>query len=776
MLLELRTRSKRPPEILFSILQGDYFNKQQYFTIMASQMYSRYIPPKKLEASLSSDTFSKITAIAEPAATKQDASSTYTRYIPPPKSKHQSQNAEPKRKREIEVEFAEEQVSPKPKKHKKEDKIVAPDPPPIDAEDTSSTKKSKKRKRAADNRNGEELDQDDTKHKKLLEKREKALKKADKLARRAAKKETQEDLVPEEPSKLHDLVPLPQPDPVPEPPILDDTSTLPPWLASPIRIPPTATASFEDLGVRPDIAEVLHTKGFKNAFAVQAAVLPMLLPGISQQRGDILVSAATGSGKTLAYLLPIVDDISHNIATRLCGLIIMPTRELVSQAKEVCEVCAMAVSQGNGKRVRIGTAIGSENFKVEQGMLMEEETRYDPAQRKEQEQRLNARWDASDGGTDQDDDVLCDEEFISRLPDHVINHISKVDILICTPGRLVEHLKVTPGFTLEYIRWLVVDEADKLLDQTFQQWLDIVMTRLNRKSELPSKTQDDRVRKIILSATMTRDVGQLNGLKLHRPKLVALESSSQAQPNNEDSYVLPARLAEGGIKIDDESLKPLYLVELIEREHMTLHPRQDSDSGGEVLPTDSRILYYGMEAEIPHGVLIFTKSNESAVRLGRLLAILSPDSHHLIATLTSTTRSSTRKSTISSFNAGKLSILVASDLISRGIDLPNLAHVINYDMPTSVANYVHRVGRTARAGKKGFAWTLFTGSEGRWFWNEIARSGAIRRADGEKVSRVNIKAEQFDARRRDQYEAALAELEKETITPNLSSEKQKNHE
>jgi len=742
---------------------------------MASQIYSRYIPPKKSEVSISSDTSSKITAIAEPPATKQDASSTYTRYIPPPKSKHrsQSQDVEPKKKRQIEVESAKEQV-PKLKKYKKEDKIAARDPPPIDMEDPTSTKKSKKRKRAAVNNNGEELDRDDAKHKKLLEKREKALKKAEKLSRKAAKKETQDDLVSEEPSELHDLVPLPQPDPVPEPPFLDDTSTLPPWLASPIRIAPTATASFKDLGVRQDIAELLHTKGFNNAFAVQAAVLPMLLPGTSQQ-GDILVSAATGSGKTLAYMLPIVEDISHNITTRLCGLIIMPTRELVSQAKEVCEVCAMAVSQGNGKRVRIGTAIGSENFKGEQGTLMEEENRYDPAQRKEQELRMNARWDASDAGTDQDDDVLCDEESVSRLPDHVIDHISKVDILICTPGRLVEHLKVTPGFTLEYIRWLVVDEADKLLDQTFQQWLDIVMTRLSRSSELPSKTQDDQVRKIILSATMTRDVGQLNGLKLRRPKLVALESSSQSQSNNEDSYILPGRLIEGGIKIDEESLKPLYLVELMEREHMTLRSRQDSDSGEES-PTDSRIVNSGTEVEIPHGVLIFTKSNESAVRLGRLLAILSPGSRHLIATLTSTTRSSTRKSTISSFSAGKLSILVASDLISRGIDLPNLAHVINYDMPTSVANYVHRVGRTARAGKKGFAWTLYISSEGRWFWNEIARSGAIRRADGEKVSRVNIKAEQFDAHRRDKYEAALEELEKETITPNLSSEKQKKHE
>jgi ATP-dependent RNA helicase DDX51/DBP6 len=160
-------------------------------------------------------------------------------------------------------------------------------------------------------------------------------------------------------------------------------------------------------------------------------------------------------------------------------------------------------------------------------------------------------------------------------------------------------------------------------------------------------------------------------------------------------------------------------------------------------------------------VLIFTKSNETAVRLGRLIALLEPKYAELTGTLTSTTRSSARASTIASFNSNKLSILVASDLVSRGLDLPDLAHVVNYDIPTSVTNYVHRVGRTARAGRQGHAWTLFTDTEGRWFWNEIARSASIQRPSGSKVERVNVTPEQVDGGLRKRYEAALEELGRE---------------
>jgi ATP-dependent RNA helicase DDX51/DBP6 len=688
---------------------------------------------------------------------------------------------------------------------------------------------------------------DDTRHKRLMEKREKSLKKAEKLARKAAKKaaaenagDGQADTEPMQPEseELRDLVPLPQPEPVPEPPAQSTTASLPPWLASPIRVSPTSTALFSKLGIDQEVEKVLSVKGFKEAFAVQAAVLPLLLPGPSQSPGDVLVSAATGSGKTLAYVLPMIEDISNNTVTRLRGLIVMPTRELVTQAKDVCEVCAGAFS--SRKRVKVGTAVGNETLKAEQASLMEQELRYDPAGYKEQMRRLNAKWESSDIEDNSDNDFLCDDEEVSALPGHVINSISKVDILICTPGRLVEHLKSTPGFSLEYVQWLVVDEADKLLDQSFQQWLELVMERLGPRAK--SLRSSKRVKKVILSATMTRDIGQLNSLRLFRPKLVVMEGSNDVTdgPKNEEaSLALPELLAESAIKAEDESLKPLYLLELIRRESMIGKYTEDgsstsddgsstsedgsstsedgsstsedgsstsddgsstSDDGSSTSEDDSTSseevssesddtssdddssTVSNSTAEAPskrprhfitkdslRGVLVFTKSNETAVRLGRLLALLEPSYENSIGSLTSTTSTSSRRRTIQSFNSGKLSILVASDLVSRGLDLPNLAHVINYDIPSSVTNYVHRVGRTARAGNKGSAWTIFTPVEGRWFWNEIARSQSISRQAGTKISRVNIDAEGFGDEMRKRYEAALADLGREAKSSKTKS-------
>lgn len=657
--------------------------------------------------------------------------------------------------------------------------------------------KSKKQKATEETTDADEdermVDEDDPKHKKMLERREKSLKKAEKLARKASKQSTEEheeEPAAKEPAELHDLVPLPQPEPVPEAPIQSITSALPPWLASPIRISPNTSAPFAAVGVREDVAEALHKKGFEVAFAVQAAVLPLLLPGDSQGPGDILVSAATGSGKTLAYVLPMIEDISQNQTTKLRGLIVVPTRELVSQAREVAEICASAFGVGSRKRVKTGTAVGNETLKVEQTALMDQELYYDPEGYRKQQTRLNAKWESSDGESDMEAEVLCDDEAVSNLPDHIIKPAFKVDILICTPGRLVEHLKNTAGFSLEHLSWLVADEADKLLDQSFQQWLDFVLPSVQDTSQ----ARRNRLRKVILSATMTRDIGQLNSLKLYRPQLVLLEGSCQEDgfrtAEASQALFLPALLLESGIKVDDESIKPLYLVEILKRENIICSSRKgtsasargddsssdddssdvssDSDSASDqssrdvsLEPADGDAQKEPLSTQNPRGVLIFTKSNETAVRLGRLVSLLEPTCADSIGMLTSTTRSSARKATLKSFESGKLSILVASDLVSRGLDLPNLAHVINYDIPTSLTSYVHRVGRTARAGKRGHAWTLFTGSEGRWFWNEIGRSESIERSNGSKIERITMNTSVFDGVQRQKYENALEALGQE---------------
>jgi ATP-dependent RNA helicase DDX51/DBP6 len=819
--------------------------------VMSAQIYSRYVPPAKKQKLDTKIPLQTSEFVAEPVvvtpipAIRNDASSTYARYVPASKSKPKSKidippisdgrttaaiaasSPQPQKRNAVELSEPVLQFAPKEAKKEKKSKRIkeakeeephrktrvhdVPDSNGLNHIENGIEIKKKKRKQkpgngdtlnAVEGTQSTEEGEEDATHKRLMAKREKSLRKAEKLAKKEAQKVIVEEEVPTEVQELHDLIPLPQPEPVPELPLQDLKSSLPSWLASPFRVSAATRTPLLDVGVPSDAIPILSSKGFHDAFAVQSAVLPLLLPGPVQESGDILVSAATGSGKTLAYVLPMIEEISRSVTTRLRGLVVVPTRELVLQARDVAEMCASACTTGSRRRVKIATAVGSENLKSEQASLMEQELKYDPERYRAEEKRLNAKWEASEAGSDGDDEPLCVEELISTLEDHVIDPRPRIDVLICTPGRLVEHLKSTPGFSLEYVNWLVADEADKLLDQSFQQWLGLVMSTLEKDRKVFEK-RPNHVKKVILSATMTRDVGQLSGLKLYRPKLVVLDNATTENSLMTDSshgHVLPELLVESAIKVEEESIKPLYLMELLRREGIiqsTLQGADDtsssssdsssgsSDSGSSSdsdvseheitaphISTDSKVTRQSVDTAdeaIPRGVLVFTKSNETAVRLERLVGLLEPKSALSIATLTSTTRSSARKASLKAFENGKVSILIASDLVSRGLDLPNLAHVINYDVPVSLSNYIHRVGRTARAGKRGHAWTLFTPSEAWWFWNEIGRSTAVERTASSKIARVNIAASQFNDVQRAGYESALEALKLEASTSKKSS-------
>lgn len=663
---------------------------------------------------------------------------------------------------------------------------------PVSVEDEDTKPKDKKKKKK---KRGE--DEIAAGHKAVLERASKELKKA-------AEQPKAEDLSDDEDVEAveaHGLEPLPQPKPVKQDAVKPSYETLPPWIANPIQVAPTATSPFTDLGISEDAATRLEAKGFKEAFAVQTAVIPLLLPSADRQ-GDVVVSAATGSGKTLAYALPMVRDISQSShITRIRGLIVVPTRELVMQAEEVCNACS-AIFVGRGKKpVKVGISMGNKQFEQEQADLIEEDERYDP---EGYQKYLDRKFDENSWLEDLTNPRGPPTE---PLPDHVIDYASKVDILICTPGRLVDHIKRTPGFTLDFVRWLVVDEADKLLAQTYQDWIPTVMPLLSTNErpgarEFPDSNKNG-VRKVVLSATMTRDLTLLNGLKLSRPKLVVL---SDTVAHSEVEHVLPSQLEETAIKTRNVDLKPLYLVDLLNSEHMAPVEASDADdvemkdvqaedmsaaesdssasdsddsSSSDESESDSEESDADSTASPSHGraksskppqkpfdttVLIFANSNEAAVRLARLLSLLSPHLSPLIGTLTSTTRTSERKKTLHAFAARKLRILVASSLIERGIHLANLDHVISYDMPKSVQSYVHRVGRTARAGRQGHAWTLFTKPEAGWFWTAIAgkgqskagtAQGEIRRSKG--VGEIRI-SDRWDEDRLEEFNAALENL------------------
>jgi ATP-dependent RNA helicase DDX51/DBP6 len=369
------------------------------------------------------------------------------------------------------------------------------------------------------------------------------------------------------------LQPLPQPEPTKPSKPIPSLSSLPSWLQKPITISPTTKIPFSSIkGLSCNLQERLSSKSFTKAFAVQAAVLPLLLN--RKKFGDLCISAATGSGKTLAYVLPIIQSLSSRTITRLRAIIIVPTRELVHQVYNT----TTSISVGTG--LKIGVAIGSRSVLAEQGLLVLD----------------------TDGGIS-----------------------SRIDILVTTPGRLVEHIRTTSGFELGWVRWLVIDEADRLLSQSFQEWVDVVIVGLekavagNRLERIANVNlgdlglrqgprATDHVQKVVLSATMTKDLGKLAGLRLRKPSLVMVEDpplpegaeadNTDGDGNNEEleRFSIPMGLKEHVTPVENIEYKPLYLLYLLRLQ------------------------------EITTGALVFVKSNENAARLAKLLETIGEES------------------------------------------------------------------------------------------------------------------------------------------------------
>lgn len=617
------------------------------------------------------------------------------------------------------------------------------------------------------------------------------------------------------------LEPLPQPEPTPVQVEKPTYSSLPEWLAHPVRASVFEKRNFSDLGLNSDLLRILETNGYKEAFAVQSTVLPLLLPGPQNHPGDLCISAATGSGKTLSYVLPLVKALEQHPSPRLRGLIVVPTRELVKQARETCELLAA------GSGLRIGSAIGNVAIKDEQQSLMRTEPYYSP-ELYEQQQR-------GELGEDFWKDFDLQEyisETLSRktfLHNHVEKKAPNVDILICTPGRLVDHIRHTKGFSLYSIEWLIIDEADRLLNESFQEWVDVVMKSLDDRKVpetlgfagkhlasmgFPIKIPEPK--KVILSATMTRDISKLNTLRLANPKMVIIGSENNLEDGEmvdaDDHFTLPPTLKEYLIPVGDGAEKPLYLLRLLlshikidvpaptkssssamsdssdssdstsdatssdESSEASSSEDSDSDSSGdESSETDSSVSSDGdSENESKPGparntVLIFTKSSEAASRLSRLLSILHPTLSDCVGTIIKSNKTSASRKALTAYRRGKISVIIATDRASRGLDLRSLKHVVNYDVPASITSYVHRVGRTARAGEKGSAWTLVAHREGRWFVTEIAKGSEGKITRSAKLEKVNMKLDGMGDFK-EKYTSALEMLEKEVKTGRKSKE------
>ncbi|KAL8715593.1 MAG: hypothetical protein Q9220_000929 [cf. Caloplaca sp. 1 TL-2023] len=651
------------------------------------------------------------------------------------------------------------------------------------------------------------------KHIKVLSKYEKSIKATTNATTLDDAKE-QPDEKSEQPSVTHDLVPFPQPPPVQDAAPPSMLSVLPMWMNAPVVASSSDTAAFQSLPLSESVQDVLKAKAFAEALAIQATVLPLLLPGEKQHQGDLCIAASTGSGKTLAYALPMIEALRDKSVTRLRGLVVVPTRELVNQAREVLETFSA------GSKLKIGTAFGNKTLREEQELLVARTKRYDPrAYDEEQNKDVDEDEELLHWDIDQFDTLSLHED---SLVGYVDDYRSNVDILICTPGRLIEHLQNTHGFTLDHVQWLVIDEADRLLDESLQQWVAIVMPALEHQKPpdayemIMEQTfhflRKRELRKVILSATMTNDMSKLKELKLVRPKLVVLQgeqiakqSGLEADHRIEESMPgerieLPQMLQEIAVQVKDEENKPLHLIELLaevlpssaggssqqpERTLQDISSSDDDDasdgdsnssassltssgssttsspvsaSGSAMLLSSKKALR--ASAHKIHGVLIFTHSTSSTHRLSRLLSLLSPRTASRTATLTKSSGKSSKR-TLSQFCEGKIDTIISTDRASRGLDIAGLAYVINYDMPPSVDSYIHRVGRTARAGKSGTAITLVGWREGRWFWNEVGRGQRIFRGD-KKIARKSTREKDWEQEELERYADSLKQLGEET--------------
>ncbi|KAI0303611.1 P-loop containing nucleoside triphosphate hydrolase protein [Multifurca ochricompacta] len=465
-----------------------------------------------------------------------------------------------------------------------------------------------------------------------------------------------------------------------------------PLLSTPLSLDEDGDA---DNGISAKTVKRLRDLGITELFAVQTALLPLFLPSDRLKRSlylpyeppnDICVSAPTGSGKTLAYVLPIIEILSSRVVTRLRALVVLPTRDLVIQVRETFE----AIAKGRG--LKIASVTGQHSFSHEQAQLVDK--------------TVNLQ-----GGS------------------------SKVDILICTPGRLMDHLNGTPNFSLQHLRFLVIDEADRLLAQSFQDW----QTRVLAATRPPTRVEADAApregivtsipypdalapgflhllrgvptvftdldekresscQKLLFSATLMNDPGRIAALELRNPHYVVVKSSSGDQQSGVlglamEKFSIPTTLKEHMI-VCNSSQKPLMLFHMVHTVGIT-------------------------------NALVFTKSAESTQRLVQLFEFfeiaLSTNNKKPVTgrAYSSDLSPSERKSILEKFKAQEIDMLVCSDLISRGIDIKHVAHVVNYDAPVDMRKYVHRVGRTARAGRWGDAWTLVEEQEARYFKNMI---------------------------------------------------------
>lgn len=345
--------------------------------------------------------------------------------------------------------------------------------------------------------------------------------------------------------------------------------------------------TFAQIGVCKELCDVCESLGYKNPTPIQAQSIPLALEG-----RDIVGLAQTGSGKTAAFAIPILQQLlaAGSKPPSPFAVVVAPTRELAFQIHE----------QFNA----LGATIGAKSIAIAGGV-----------------------------------DSMAQAVALAKRP----------HIVVATPGRLVDHLENTKGFSLRSAKFLVLDEADRILTMDFEKELDKIIGAMphDRNSYL-------------FSATMTSKVHKLQRASLRNPTKVEVS----------DKYTTVDTLVQNYLFIPDK-YKDCYLTFLL------------TEFAG-------------------NSAIIFMDTQRHSQRITVMLRALGIPAVCIHGGMAQPKR----LAALTKFKAGERSTLVATDVASRGLDIPRVDLVINYDIPNNGKDYVHRVGRTARAGRAGRALNL----------------------------------------------------------------------
>ncbi|XP_005105610.1 probable ATP-dependent RNA helicase DDX27 [Aplysia californica] len=361
---------------------------------------------------------------------------------------------------------------------------------------------------------------------------------------------------------------------------------------------------FQDMNLSRPLIKGLSSMGFVKPTPIQAACIPVALLG-----RDICACAVTGSGKTVAFMLPILERLLYRpratASTRV--LILVPTRELAVQVHTVARQLAQH------SNIDICLAAGGLDIKSQEAML-----------------RLGP------------------------------------DIVIATPGRLIDHLHNSFSFTLNNIEILVLDEADRMLDEYFAEQMNEIIRLCARQRQT-----------MLFSATMTETVQELVAVSLKDPVKVFVNQSTE--------------VALG-----------------LRQEFVRIRPNREGDREAIVAALVSR--------NFCDKCIVFIQTKVQAHRMHILLGLLGINVGELHGNLSQAQRLDTLKK----FKEGLVDVMLATDLASRGLDIEGVKTVINFTMPSTIKHYIHRVGRTARAGKSGRSVTL-VGEKERKVLKEVVK-------------------------------------------------------